>query len=320
MHETPLTLSILMVNWNTREMTLACLRSVFAETRATDFEVVLVDNGSADGSADAIRAEFPQVRLLAEAVNHGFGQGNNIAAAAARGSHLLLLNTDTVVLDGAIDRLMAFARRTPEAGIWGGRTVFGDGRPNPSYAWGRITPWSAFCLATGLTALAPGNRLFNPEGVARWGGDRERPVDIVSGCFFLIRADLWHALGGFDRTFFMYGEEADLCARARARGARPRVTPDATIVHYGGGSAVKRTDTLVYLSGARIGLARRHLPPLAGAFASGMILFAAWWRARLYGLAARLAGGERRRAAAAQWRELWSRRGEWRNGPVPRAL
>lgn len=313
-------LSILMVNWNTREMTLACLRSVYAETHATDFEIVLVDNGSVDGSVDAIRAEFPQVRLIAEAANHGFGQGNNIAAAAAGGEFLLLLNTDTIILDRAIDRLMSFAERRPEAGIWGGRTVFADGRPNPTFAWGRITAWSAFCLATGLSALAPRSRLFNPEGVARWGAGTERPVDIVSGCFFLIRADLWRSLSGFDPAFFMYGEEADLCARARSHGARPHVTPNAMIVHHGGGSATKRTDTLVYLSGARIGLALRHLPPLAGRGARAMTLFAAWWRAQLFGIAAAVSRDQKRHAAAMQWRELWSRRSEWRDGPVARAL
>jgi len=313
-------LSVLMVNWNTRDMTLACLKSLFAETRETAFEVILVDNGSTDGSAEAIRAAFPQVRLLAESTNHGFGHGNNIAAATARGDYLLLLNTDTVVLDRAVDRLMSFARRTSDAGIWGGRTVFADGRPNPTSAWGRITAWSAFCLATGLAALAPGSRLFNPEGVGRWGAGVERPVDIVSGCFFLIKAELWRTLGGFDRAFFMYGEEADLCARARYRGARPRVTPEAVIVHHGGGSAVRRTDTLVYLSGARIGLALRHLPPIAGRTAQAMTLFSVWWRAGLYGFAARLGADEKRSAAAEQWRDLWARRREWRNGPVPKAL
>lgn len=301
-------------------MTLACLRSLFASTHDTSFEVILVDNASVDGSVEAIRTEFPEISLIAEADNHGFGQGNNIAAAAARGRYLLLLNTDTLVPDGAIDRLMQFARQRPDAGIWGGHTVFEDGRPNPTFAWRRITVWSAFCLATGLSALAPGSKLLNPEGVARWGGGLEQSVDIVSGCFFLIRKELWQELGGFDQAFFMYGEEADLCARARRLGARPRVTPEATIVHFGGGSATKRTDTLVYLSGARIGLALRHLPLGSGRMARALMIFAAWWRAVLYGLAARLPGGQGRRPTAAQWQELWARRAEWRDGPIRKAL
>lgn len=311
-------LSILMVSWNTREMTLAAIRSVYAETKATPFELIVVDNGSADGTAEAIRAAFPDVVLLAERANHGFARGNNIAAAHARAPLLLLLNTDTLVEDGAIDRLMAFAAARPDARIWGGRTVFGDGRLNPTYAWGRITAWSSFCLAVGLTNRFRRSRFFNPEQIGLWGDGRELAADIVSGCFFLVERALWEELGGFDTSFFMYGEEADFCARARRLGARPRITPEARIVHFGGGSATRPTDTLVYLFGARIGLARRHLPAASAATARAMVLFQAWWRARLFGLAARLQPS--RRPAAAQWREMWARRAEWRDGPLRSAL
>ena len=310
------TLSVLMVNWNTREMTLECLRSLYHQTSETSFEVILVDNGSADHSAEAIAAEFPQVHLLAETQNHGFGMANNIAAQLARGRFLLLLNTDTVVLDGAVDRLMEFAQAQPRAGIWGGRTIFGDGSPNPTSYWGRITPWSSFCLAVGLTALARRSRWLNPEGLGNWKRGIEKKVDVVSGCFFLIEASLWKRLRGFDRAFFMYGEEADLCARARRLGAEPMVTDAATIIHFGGASATKRTDTIVYLSGARIGLAARHLGGTGAAFVRSMTVFAAFWRASLYGILARILNRDGASVAADQWREVWGRRGEWRDGPV----
>ncbi len=131
-------LSILMVNWNTRDMTLACLRSIYVQTERTPFEIILVDNGSTDGSANAIAHDFPAVRLLAEDKNHGFAHANNLAAAQARGEYLLLLNTDTLVLDQAIDRLVDFAQLLPRAGIWGGRTWFANGRLNPSSVWGGL--------------------------------------------------------------------------------------------------------------------------------------------------------------------------------------
>ena len=227
-------LSILMVNWNTREMTIACLRSIYAEAPRTRFEIILVDNGSQDGSADAIASTFPQVRLIAETRNHGFARANNIAADKARGHYLLLLNTDTLILDGAIDRLVDAARAFPQALIWGGRTLFGDGEVNPSSVWGRITGWSAVCFALGLRSLFRRSALFNSEGLGGWQRDSTRLVDIVSGCFLLIPRAFWVRLGGFDPKFFMYGEEADLCARARALGARPMMMPDAQIIHYGG--------------------------------------------------------------------------------------
>src|SRR5688500_14237732 len=118
--------SILVISYNTRAMTLECLRSVVAETRVP-YELVVLDNASPDGSAAAIAAafppeSFPQIRLIASAANRGFAGGNTLAAQAARGRYLLLLNPGTLVLDHAIDRLVAFAERTPAAGIWGGRT------------------------------------------------------------------------------------------------------------------------------------------------------------------------------------------------------
>jgi len=215
--EVPL-VSILVISYNTQAMTLACLASIAAETRVPH-EVIVLDNASPDGSASAIAERFPAMRLIASETNHGFARGNNIAAREARGRYLLLLNPDTVVLDHAIDRLVAFAERTPEAGIWGGRTVFADGRLNPMSVFADQTLWSVFCRTSGLALAFRGSPLFNPEEYGAWPRDAEREVDAVQGCFLLIRRDLWEALGGFDASFVMYGEEADLCRRARARGA-----------------------------------------------------------------------------------------------------
>lgn len=309
----PPELSIIVVNWNTRDLTLACLRSLYDQTRETAFEVLLVDNGSHDGSAAAIAAAFPQVRLFAETRNHGFAAANNLAADHAKGRYILLLNSDTEVLDGAVDRLMAFARAAPQARIWGGRTVFADGRLNPQSAWGRVTLWSTLCFALGLTKAFPDSPLFNPEGLGGWNRGSERAVDIVSGCFFLIEAGLWRDLGGFDPLFFMYGEEADLCARARRQGAAPRVTPDATIIHHGGASTTA-IDMASYVSGAKVELARRTMNPLAAGLTRALLIGAVAVRAAAYGLLARLRPASR--ATADQWAKVWARRGQWRNGPI----
>ena len=220
-------ISIIVVSYNTREMTLDCLRSVVAETRVPH-ELIVVDNASDDGSAAAIAAEFPDIRLMAESENHGFALANNMAATHARGEYVLLLNPDTVVRDGAIDRLLAYARAHPEARIWGGRTLYGDGRLNPYSVWRRITLWNIFCRTTGLTGAFPQSRLFNSEAYGGWDRGTDAPVDIVVGCLLLISRADWQALGGFDTTFVMYGEEADLCLRAEALlGARPRMTPES---------------------------------------------------------------------------------------------
>jgi len=302
-------ISIIIVNWNTREMTLECLRSVYAQAQGTPFEVILVDNGSHDGSAEAIAAEFPQVRLLAETENHGFGLANNLAAKVARGRRLLLLNSDTLVLDHAIDRLCAFADSRPTARIWGGRTVFGDGSLNRYSAWGKQTVWSVACFAFGLTRLFRNSPLFNHEALGGWGRDTVREVDIVSGCFLLIDTDLWQQLDGFDRAFFMYGEEADLCLRAKPFGARPVCTPEATIVHYGGASAAARIDPTIRIFKGKIELARRQSSALAAWAIRAFYVLAVVMRRIGFSLAA--LRNPKARPMAEMWRATLSRRAEW---------
>jgi len=305
--------SIIVVSYNTKAMTLDCLRSVVEETQVP-YELIVIDNASSDGSAEAIAATFPDIRLIASCDNHGFAKANNIAALKARGEYLLLLNPDTLVLDRAIDRLVAFARRTPSAGIWGGRTVFADMSLNPKSAFGDQTLWSLFCRTSGLSLVFPRSNFFNPEEYGAWDRDSEREVDFVSGCFFLIRRDLWERLGGFDLTFVMYGEEADLCRRARSIGARPRVTPEATIVHYAGAASKRRSDKDIMVLRARITLARRHLQ--AWQRPLGIFLLRMWPWTRFAGgsLIARLTGRQGPAAAAAHWKEVWNARRSWQEG------
>ena len=250
--------TVIVVSYNTRELTVACIRSVLEETRRSQFEVIVVDNASADGSAEAIAESFPQVQLIRSDLNLGFAKANNLAANHAKGRYLLLLNPDTVVLDGAVDRLLGFAASRAEAGIWGGRTLFADGSLNPTSCWGSMSLWSLFALATGLTALGRGNALLNPEGYGSWQRDEVREVDVVTGCLLLIRCDLWDRLGGFDEDFFMYAEEADLCFRARQIGARPLLTPDAAIIHYDGASDRVPSARMIKLLSGKVLFMRKH--------------------------------------------------------------
>jgi hypothetical protein len=308
-------LSVLIVSYCTREMTLACLRSVFRETRGVDFQVLVVDNASSDGSADAIAKEFPDVRIIALEENIGFARANNLAAREAVGEYLLLLNPDTEVRDGAVQALLAFARAHPDHGIYGGRTVFADGSPNPTSFWGRKTPWSVFCQSAGLTTLFRRSRLFNPEGIGWWWTGTEREVDIVSGCFFLLPSVLWQRLGGFEPEFFMYGEEADLCLRARTLGVRPAVCSAAVVVHHGGASEATQEGKLVKLYGAIVRLTQRHWGRAARPFGPALLAFGVLLRAGAYTLLASL-GRNEVAPRAATWRALWRRRGEWLAPPA----
>ena len=246
--------------------------------------------------------------------NIGFGRGNNRAAEVAAAPLLLLLNPDTLILDRAIERVVAFSERTPEAGLWGGRTLFKDGSLNRTSAFGDFTFRSLFLWATGISRLWPSSELFNPEAIGGWQRDSEREVDVVTGCFLLIRRPLWEALGGFDEDFFMFAEEADLCRRARDMGARPRITPEAELVHFGGASMELRADRSKQVLKGKVSLMRKHWSPLA--YGAGRWLLRLWVLTRWagFGLSGRLRGHARHRKEAGEYARLWALREEWLAG------
>lgn len=307
-------LSIIVVSYNTREMTLACLQSLVVEKRSVHFELIVVDNNSKDGSADAIRKQFAQVRLLALEENIGFARANNLAARLCRGRRILLLNPDTVILDGAVDKLCEFADETPACRIWGGRTVFADGSLNSTSCWRGMSLWSVFCFAVGLSYLAPKSPFLNVEGYGGWLRDNVRYVDIVTGAFFLIDREVWEKLGGFDSNFFMYGEEADLCIRARAVGATPIITPSAIIVHYGNASASSSGERRVQMLRGKVTLMNRHWSAPASTFGRILLEVATFIRWMGYSVASRLNGRQSIRNDADAWKVTWIRRKEWRCG------
>lgn len=305
-------LSILIVSYNCKAVTLACLESLVANRPSVRHEIILLDNASSDGTVAAVAALFPQIQLIAHPDNSGFAAGNNLAAATATGRRLLLLNPDTILFPGSLDALWAFAERTPQRRIWGGRTLFGDHSLNPTSCWAAISLWSLFCSTFGLTWLAPRSMLFNPEAYGGWQRDQERDVDIVTGCFFLIDHELWRHLGGFDQNFFMYAEEADLCLRARRLGAKPGISPAAEIVHLGGASEVSQTEKLIKISRGRITLMRKHWSPAK--LAAGLTLYRIWALLRLVG--SRFMAGPRDipGQSAEKWQTIWKRRSEWLSG------
>jgi GT2 family glycosyltransferase len=305
--------SIIIISYNTRQMTLDCIASVYEQTHVP-FELIVVDNASSDGSAGAIAERFPDVHLIAETANHGFAPAHNIALPQASAPWVLLLNPDTLVLDGAVDRVLAFADRTPEAGIWGGRTLYGDHRLNPYSCWRAMSLWTIFCRVSGLTGMFPKSGLFNSEEYAGWDRDTERAVDIVTGCFFLIKRDTWDALGGFDPDFTMYGEEADLCLRARKMGVRPRITPEAVIVHYGGASEPVAADRIIRVIRAKAELIIRHFPPVAKQLGQGLFTLFPWSRMIATSLGAKILKRENLAKTSKVWTEVWARRAEWKDG------
>lgn len=230
--------SVVIVNWNTREILRDCLRTVYEQTKNVEFEVIVVDNASTDGSADMIRTGFPQTLLLVNSANRGFAAANNQGMEAAKGRYVLLLNSDTLVLDGAIDKMIRFAEAHPEAAATACRVLNSDRTWQPT-CFLFPSALNLLIAALYLNKLFPRSRLWGRERMTWWDGLEARVVEVVAGCFILVRRDVIERVGVLDESYFMYGEEADWCYRFRKAGWKVLFTPAAQIVHLGGVSSAQ---------------------------------------------------------------------------------
>lgn len=303
--------SVVVVSFNTKEQTLDCLASIFEQTSDLMFEVIVYDNASSDGSADAIAENFPQANLIRGPENLGFGRGNNAAVEHAAGAYVLLLNPDTIILDNAIKVLFDFAVERADANVWGGRTVNRDGTLNPTCVWRFPTNFSMFCQAVGLHRVFSRTTFFNPEPYPKWNRDTVRDVEIVTGCFLMTTREFWDRLGGFDEDFFMYSEEADLCYRTRKLGGRLLFTPDATIVHLDGATKQVASDKRCLLLAGRCEYMSKNWS--SGSVVLGKTILKLHVGVRMVG-AKLLAWGSETSPRRALWRDVWARRQSWLQG------
>jgi N-acetylglucosaminyl-diphospho-decaprenol L-rhamnosyltransferase len=229
-------LSIIIVNWNVRDLLRECIRSLRREMQMPQdqWELVVVDNDSKDGSQEMMRQEFPDVRLISSPQNVGFGRGNNAALPFCHGRYLLLLNPDTVVQDHAIDRLVAWMDAHEDVGAAGCRLLNSDGSFQKWPGGAAPTLRNVACHFLFLNHVLPErvapSRLFVEKDYSA-----DRDVDWVSGTCMLLRVK---ALEGklFDEAFFMYGEDMELCSRIRKSGWRVVYTPAASVIHHQGRS------------------------------------------------------------------------------------
>jgi N-acetylglucosaminyl-diphospho-decaprenol L-rhamnosyltransferase len=223
-------LTVIIVNWNVRELLRACLRSVLSQLGEAG-EVVVVDNASGDGSADMLRAEFPQVRLMANAQNVGFGAANNQALVESDAPFVLFLNPDTEVRPEAIGRLLAFMQDRPRVACAGPRLLNPDGSTQSSR---RAFPGvaTAFVESTILQRWFGGLKALARFYRAAQADNQPQPVDWLVGACLLMRRSALDQVGFFDERFFMYSEEMDLCYRLRQAGWEVWYVPAAEVVHH----------------------------------------------------------------------------------------
>jgi N-acetylglucosaminyl-diphospho-decaprenol L-rhamnosyltransferase len=217
-------LSIIIVSFDAAADLGRCLQSLHASPPAAPYDIVVVDNGSTDASVATAR-RWRDVRIVEIGSNVGFARANNIGMQESRGANILLLNSDTIVPPGAVDRLMAEIDRDPEVAVVGPRLVDAAGRAELSF--GRMI---------GPLSELRQKRLARSGAVDALTRQRQYP-DWVSGACLLVRRADAEAVGGFDERFFMYTEDVDFCAAIRARGRRVLFTPDVEVVHLRGRSA-----------------------------------------------------------------------------------
>lgn len=246
--------SVVVVNWNTRELLARCLESI-RPAAGIACEMIVVDNGSTDGSQAMVRERFAPARLLANADNVGFAQASNQGAAAARGDYVLLLNSDAQLLDGALAALVELAAAQPKAAAVGARLLDIDHTFQASH--GRFPT-----LGRELLILSGIGRLLYGGWYPSSGPDEQlgpQPVEWVGGACMLLRRAAFDAVGGLDEGYFMYAEEMDLCYRLRAAGWEVWYQPAATVLHVGSASSVlhaPRREALLYRG--RVRFFRKH--------------------------------------------------------------
>lgn len=226
-------ISVILVSYNTIEMTRKALSHLFTSTGDFEFEIFIIDNASKDNSADIIRKEYPQITLIENKQNVGFGRANNQALPFVRGRYVLLLNTDAFIEPDTISRTVQYMDAHPKCGILGVKLLGRDGTLQPSCRF-FPTPWNLFLERTGLKRIFKQTKLVDDMS---WDHASAKECDWVPGCYYLVRKEAVDQVGLFDPRYFLYYEEVDHCFATKQAGWSVVYFPDTPVVHIGGESA-----------------------------------------------------------------------------------
>ncbi|WP_138189566.1 glycosyltransferase family 2 protein [Paenibacillus alvei] len=239
-------LSIIIVNYNTKQLTLNCLASINQSITDYRFEVILIDNASHDNSIEAIADKHPQVRLIVNTNNLGFSKANNQGMHIAQGRYVLLLNSDTVIEPDTLDTMIRFMDEHPKVGVAGCKVVLPDGSLDKACRRGFPTPSATFYYVSRLSKLFPKNPRINAYHREDLDPDEEYPIDCLIGAFMMVRHEVIDQVGMLDEDFFMYGEDVDWCYRIKQAGWVNYYYPRTQIVHYKRASSRNKPFKITY--------------------------------------------------------------------------
>ncbi|OGL61361.1 hypothetical protein A3H10_03970 [Candidatus Uhrbacteria bacterium RIFCSPLOWO2_12_FULL_46_10] len=225
-----MTLSIIIVNYRTQRLLRQCLRGIYHYPPSVEFEIIVVDNGSADGSVSMVKDEFPGVHLLALSKNEGYAKGSNIAIKEARGEFLLFMNADIAVLANSFDNLLAFMRKRPEVGMAGPQLLNPDRTiQHSAFRWySLLTP---FCRRTWLKFTGIGKNELTRFLILEWDHKTERRVNWLMSSCIVVRRQAIEDVGNFDERFFVYLSDTDLCRRFWLKNWPVVYTPESIFIH-----------------------------------------------------------------------------------------
>ena len=240
-------LSVVTLSHNTKSLLLPCLQSLFSNLAQLDCdtEVFVVDSGSTDGSIETVSGEFPWVDLTVTDGFGGFAHANNLALRRATGEYQLLLNSDTVLPPGTLERMLQFMEAHPEAGLAGPRLVLADGSLDFACRRSFPTPSNSFYRLSGLGRVFPRSRRFGGYRLTYLDPDRTAEVDSVCGAFSLVRREAIQQAGLLDEDFFFYGEDLDWAFRFKEHGWKVYYYPEVQVLHYKGQTSRQQSERMI---------------------------------------------------------------------------
>ncbi|RMG82123.1 MAG: glycosyltransferase family 2 protein, partial [Bacteroidetes bacterium] len=235
-------LSIIIVSYNVKYYLENCLLSVFRATQNISSEIIVVDNNSSDGTGQYLLPKYGnQIKYIQLSENLGFSKANNRGIEISQGRYVVLLNPDTIVAEDTFEKLINHLDQYSEVGAAGVKMIDGKGKFLPESKRGLPTPWVAFYKIFGLSALFPKSTKFGKYHLTYLDKNQLHYVDVLSGAFMFIRANLLKEIGGLDEDYFMYGEDIDLSYQITRKGYKNLYFPHTTIIHYKGESTKKET-------------------------------------------------------------------------------
>lgn len=237
-------LSVIILSYNTKELLKQCLESIIHNTKyEIQIEIIVVDNGSNDGSQEMVKKEFSKVILIENKENLGYAKGNNVGLKYARGNYILFLNSDTEVFEGALEKALEFMQQNKEVGALSPKTLLASGKMDPDCHRGFPTPWASITYFFGLEKLFPKSNFFGQYHKFYLDLDKNHEIDAGAGAFMIIPREIIDKVGIWDESYFFYGEDLDFFYRIKKAGYKVMFYAPPLLKHYKGASSGLRSES-----------------------------------------------------------------------------